>query len=102
MTANLSIEPGTETSRRYGQELHLQERSGRVTFVRTKLVPATPAMLGREAEAPARRAARAEDVRRIEAIVMMRHCLDDERYICYHPSVLKFGPGEERSIAVGM
>jgi hypothetical protein len=42
-------------------------------------------MLGREAEAPARRAARAEDVRRIEAIVMMRHWVDDERVYMLSP-----------------
>jgi hypothetical protein len=45
-------------------------RSGRVTLVRTKLVPARPAMLGREAEAPTRRAARAQGVRRMEVAIV--------------------------------
>ena len=40
---------------------NLHDRSGRVTLVRTKLVPARPA---RGAEAPARKAARAVELRK--------------------------------------
>ena len=51
----------------------LHDRSGRVTLVRTKLVPATPA---REAEAPARKAARAVEIRKRVADIFNNYFKD--------------------------
>lgn len=55
--------------RQESTELYIQAKSGRVAFPRAKVKPATPAALG-VAEAPERRATRAE-VRTREAAMVM-------------------------------